>query len=80
MAKKQGNEMTIQELNERRAAAAFRLQCIGTANMPTKIEDRLKGDAAYRLAQDASQRAEKEYADALNALSTDELVALANGG
>lgn len=71
--------MTIQELNERRASAAFRLECMGRANTPTKTEDRLKSDAAYRLAQDASQRAEKEYADALSAMSTDELMSLASG-
>lgn len=69
--------MTIQELNERRAAAAFRLQCLGMANTPTKTEDRLKSDAAYRLAEDAWHRAEVEYRTALATLSTDELMALA---
>ena len=47
------------------------------AYTPTKTEDRLKADAAYRLAEDAWHRAEVEYRTALAALSTDELVALA---
>jgi hypothetical protein len=78
MANKQEERMTIQELNERRASASFRLQCLGMANTPTKIEDRLKADAAYRLAEDAWYRAEVEYRTALAAISTDDLMALAS--
>ncbi len=68
---------SIQELNERRAAAALTVQMLGTVNVPTDYDERLKLDARYRLAVDASQRAERDYQSALNAMSSDELLALA---
>ena len=42
--------MNIHELNERRAKADLLMRCLGMANQPTNIEDRLKADARFRLA------------------------------
>lgn len=66
----------INELNSRRAKAALHVEILGYANQPSDLEDRLKADARYRLAEDAHQRAEREYQDAIARLSTDELIEL----
>lgn len=71
--------MTIQELNERRAATATTLRYLGQANVPTDPTERLKQDANFRLACDANRRAEREYQAALASISTEELIALTGG-
>lgn len=67
----------IRALNRRRAEAAAIVQTLGHANQPADLDERLKADARYRLAQDALSRAENEYQTALAVLSTEELAALA---
>ena len=69
----------INELNKRRCETALVVQALGLGNTPTKYEDRLKSDAQYRLAQDAADRAEREYRDALAKLSTDDLMTILRG-
>jgi len=69
----------LQELAERRAAAAEVITALGTANTPTDFVDRIKASAQMRLAYDALERTEREYTAAIDALSTDELTAIANG-
>lgn len=69
---------TIDELNERRALAEMRMKALGMQNTPTDAEDQLKAAAQYRLVYDAWFVAQKEYQDAVNALSADELMALAS--
>lgn len=68
---------TIQELNEKRAATALVVQSLGMMNVSTDYAERLKQDARYRLARDANMLAERDYSDALAAMSSDELIALA---
>jgi hypothetical protein len=46
-------------------------------NVPLDYEERLKADARYRLAADANHSAESDYQNAINALSSEELLALA---
>lgn len=68
---------TLQELAERRAAAAAHYRNLGMMNAAGRTpEEQLAGDAAYRLAYDAMIRTETEYQDAVAKLSTEELVAL----
>lgn len=69
--------MTIDQLNERRAMAAMHMKALGIQNAPIDAEGQLKAAARYRLAYDAWFVAEKEYQDAVNALSAEELMALA---
>ena len=69
----------INELNKRRCEMALFVQTLGLQNTPTRYEDRLKSDAQYRLAQDAADRAEREYWDALAKLSTDDLMTVLRG-
>jgi hypothetical protein len=68
---------TIQELNERRAETALTVQMLGMVNQPLDYQERLKADARYRLALDANHRAESDYRMALAAMSSEELIALA---
>lgn len=68
---------TIRELNQRRSEAALWVKMLGMVNQPIDYEERLKLDARYRLAMDASQRAEREYNAALAAMSSEYLIALA---
>lgn len=69
----------IHELGLRRAQAAAYLQALGVLNVPDTLKDYIAAAAAYRLALEASRRAEKEFRDAINAMSTDELAAIAAG-
>jgi hypothetical protein len=70
----------IYELNRKRAEAAETLSNLAQMNTPTKYEERMAANAAYRLALDASTRAEADYREAMNRLSTDELIALTKIG
>lgn len=68
---------TIQELNERRAGAALVVQTLGMVNVPMDYSERLKQDVRYKLALDASHRAEQDYHAAIDAMPSDDLLALA---
>lgn len=68
---------SIQELNEKRAEAALLVQMLGMVNQPVEYSELLKLDARYRLAMDASARAESEYSAALASMTSEELLALA---
>jgi hypothetical protein len=67
----------INELNQRRAEALEIYNALGLVNVPTDYAARVKLDARYRLAADAYCRTDDEYRKALNAMTTDELIALA---
>lgn len=69
--------MDIHELNERRAQAAEVMRYLGLQSWNPDPEARIKADAHYRLMHDNWMRAEKDYADALAKLSSEELSALA---
>ena len=67
----------INKLNQRRAEALEIYNALGWANIPTDYTARVKLDARYRLALDAYRRAESDYQKALDAMTTDELIAIA---
>jgi len=67
----------INKLNQRRAEALEIYKTLGMANVPTDYSERVKQDARYRLALDAYWRAEGDYQKALDAMTTDELIAIA---
>ena len=69
--------MNLQKLNERRCAAQLRMNNLGVINVPTDADEKLKANARYRLAVDASMRAEQEYYSALYNTPTAELMAIA---
>lgn len=68
----------IQDLAMKRAAAKQALDCLGMAAVPFGDPERaLAQDARYRLVADAAYKADREYRDAIENLSADELTALA---
>ena len=67
----------IKDLNQRRAEALEIYNVLGMVNVPNDYSERIKLDAHYRLALDAYHRANDEYQKALDAMTTDELIALA---
>lgn len=71
--------MNIRELNERRANSRLLMEALSMMNVPSDPEERLRADARYRLACDAYERTEREFQQAINALSTDDLVRLSGG-
>ncbi len=68
----------IHELNRRRAEAQMALHAYNMRQTPTDPKEQVAAMAQHRLLNDAWLKAEKDYAEAMNALSTDELIALAN--
>ena len=68
----------IHALNERRAKARAHIEALQIMNVPEPPEERLKADARRRLAFDAWEAAEHDYAVAIRRLSTEELLLLAN--
>ncbi len=69
----------MKELNERLTLAEFRMKALDMMNAPVDAEEQLKVAARYRLAREAWLRCKKDFDDAINALSTGELEALATG-
>ena len=67
----------IYDLARRRTEAQMYVAALGVRNTPTNYEDRIKTDIQYRLAMDALNRAEADYAAALSGLTSAELQALA---
>ena len=69
----------LEELNIARLKAGALWERLGAMNTPTKYEDRLASAASYRLAHDAWIRAEREYGEELQRISTDDLMRIAMG-
>lgn len=69
----------VKELNERCAKAKMYCEVVSATNLPTDSQDRLKVMAQVRLAQEAYMRTDMELRDALNGLSAEEIITLANG-
>jgi hypothetical protein len=67
----------IKDLNQRRAEALEIYNALSLVNVPTDYAARVKLDVRYRLALDAYRRAESDYQKALDAMTTDELIAIA---
>jgi hypothetical protein len=69
---------TILELAEARAKAAQYVEGLRVMNVAGLTpEEQVASSARYRLAHDALMRAERDYGEAISALSTEELMALA---
>lgn len=71
------DNLTLQELNQRRCAARLKLNYMGASNAPIDADKRIQSDAQYILAKDFWLRAEEEYNRALAQTSTEQLMALA---
>ena len=66
----------IRALAEKLAAAEARIDMLGMLNQPSSLEDKIKADASMMLAQAARGKALKDYQDALDDFTTDELLSL----
>ncbi len=64
------------QLAEQRAKAQLRVDMLMQINQPTDYKDQVKADAAYKLATDTLARCNQEYQEALNAMTTTDLINL----
>lgn len=67
----------VHELNRKRAEARAYFNTLAMTNTPDDADARLASDMRYQLASDALAKAEREYSDAIQSLTADEMLALA---
>lgn len=71
--------MDIRELNKRRCSAMMRVRVWETMQTPSDPDARLKADADLALAIDIWMKAEKEFQDAIQGMTSEELEKIAIG-
>jgi len=67
----------IKRLAEQRAKAAHLVSCLMLLNTPTGYEERVAADARFKLAEDALDKADAKYREALSNVSASDLLLLA---